>query len=121
MALDAENLDRIGRLMEAKGFTQLLPIDVRQLSDRKKVQKWLMEKGMTAYTFINKNMPQLSIDILAGESLKFKTYDKNKLIIEAWDVAIPVISIDDLIGMKKKVNRAKDAEDVAALLELKSL
>jgi len=76
---------------------------------------------MTAYTYIDPAMPQFSIDILAGESLNFATYDSHKVNIEAWAIPIPVISIDDLIGMKKKANREKDAQDIAALLELKSL
>jgi hypothetical protein len=121
MALDTENLDRMGKLMKTHGFTQRLPIDVRQLSDRAKVQQWLVEKGMTAYTFIDPKMPQFSIDILAGESLRFDAYDKNRVLLKAWEVEIPVVSVDDLIGMKKKANRTKDIEDVAALLELKSL
>jgi hypothetical protein len=36
-------------------------------------------------------------------------------------MSLPVISIDDLIGMKKRSNREKDIEDVTALLELKGL
>ncbi len=121
IALDAKNLDRLSLLMEQRGFTQRLPIDVRSLSDAKQVQQWLTEKGMTACTFIDSKMPQFSLDILAGESLKFDTYDGSKVLIEAWNIPIPVISVNDLIGMKKKVNRKKDAEDIAALLELKEL
>lgn len=121
LALDPENLDRIALLMEKKGLTQRLPVDVRKLSDREQVRKWLEEKGMTAYTFIDPKMPQFSIDILAGESLNFPEYDAQKVTINAWETPIPVISIDDLIGMKERANRQKDAEDIAALLELKAL
>lgn len=119
VALDTANLERIAVLMEKSGFTQRLPIDVRLLSDEEQVRKWLKEKGMTAYSFIHPKMPQISVDILAGESLEFDTYEKRKVVIEAWKVPIPVVSVDDLIGMKRKANREKDAEDIAALLELK--
>jgi hypothetical protein len=100
-------------------YAQRLPIDLRALSDRKQVQTWMTEKGMTAYTFINSSLPQFSLDILAGESVDFARYDRNKVVIEAWDVPIPVVSVDDLIEMKQKVDREKDAEDVAALLQLR--
>lgn len=121
LALDAANLQKIAALMGSLGYAQRLPIDVRALSDRKQVQQWMTEKGMTAYTFINPSLPQFSLDILAGESIDFARYDRNKVVIEAWDVPIPVVSLNDLIEMKRKVDREKDAEDVAALLQLKSL
>lgn len=121
MALDAENLKRLSHLMEREGYTQRLPIDVRMLSDRKKVQEWIIDKGMTAYTFIHRTFPQLSLDILAGDSLQFDDFDHRKKTLDLNGLSIPVISIDDLIGMKQKANRQKDLEDIAVLLELKGL
>lgn len=121
VALDAANLDRIADLMDERGFIQRLPIDVRLLSDRAQVQRWITEKGLTAYTFIHSRLPQFSLDILAGESLVFDRYDEHKVIVDADKLPIPVISIDDLIGMKKRANRQKDIEDILVLLELKGL
>lgn len=121
VALDALNLDRLGHLMEERGFVQRLPIDVRLLSDKKQVQQWITDKGLTAYTFIDAKLPQFSLDVLAGASLDFDTFEQHKAVITAEDLPIPVISIDDLIGMKRRANRQKDIEDIAALLELKGL
>lgn len=121
LALDAANLERVHNFMNKKGYVQRLPIDVRSLSDRAQVQKWLEEKGMTAYTYIDSHLPQINVDILAGESLNFDKYDQQKITVEAWSISIPVVSIDDLIDLKRKANRKQDGEDIAALLELKSL
>ena len=121
LALDHDNLDRMGTLMDAQGFSQRLPIDVRLLSDRKQVQQFLEEKGMTAYTFIHPKLPNISVDILAGDSLRFDEFDANKVVIEALNASIPVIAVDYLIGMKRSANRQKDIEDIEALLELKEL
>ncbi len=121
LALDHDNLDRMGLLMEQHGYAQRLPIDVRLLSDKEQVQKFLTEKGMTAYSFIHPKFPNLSVDILAGDSLRFDEFDANKVILEALNTSIPVIAVDDLIGMKRSANRQKDIEDIEALLELKEL
>jgi hypothetical protein len=121
MALDADNLEKLAGLMEKRRFAQRLPIDVRLLSDRERVQQWIIDKGMTAYTYIDSTMPQFSLDILVGESLQYPELESHKVVINAGDLPIPVISIDDLIGMKKRANRQKDLEDIAALLELKGL
>lgn len=121
LALDHDNLDRMGTLMETQGFTQRLPIDIRLLSDQKQVQSFLEEKGMTAYTFIHPKLPTISVDILAGDSLRFDEFEAKKVTIEALGNSIPVIAIDDLIGMKQSAHRQKDIEDIEALLELKEL
>jgi hypothetical protein len=121
LALNAENLDRLVAVMDGHGFSQRLPIDVHHLSDRKQVRSWIKTKNLTAYTFVNERLPQFSVDIMTAPSLNFPTYDKHKVVIRAGDLPIPVISIDDLIAMKRSVNRRRDIEDVAALLELKGL
>lgn len=81
----------------------------------------MREKNLIAYTFLNASEPQFGIDVIVDESLRFKKYLKHSVTVEAWKTPIPVVSIDDLIDMKKSTNRRKDAEDVAALLELKGL
>lgn len=81
----------------------------------------MKEKGLKAYTFINNQRPQLDIDILVEESLTFKKQFQKKTKIAIWDIQLPVISLDNLISMKKKANRQKDLDDVQALLELKNL
>ena len=121
LALDEANLANMGALMESMGYERRLPMDLQALGDEKKVIRWMREKELVAYTFINAREPQFSIDVIVGPSLKFVDYERHRTVVTVWDIAIPVVSIDDLIGMKRKSPRKKDAEDVAALLELKGL
>lgn len=44
---------------------------------------------------------------------------RRKTTIKVWEMELPVVSIDDLIKMKKKARRAKDNLDLEALLKLK--
>jgi len=121
VALDPHNLQSMANLMQTLGYEQRLPVNLQELGDEKKALKWMKEKGLEAYTFINADKPQFNIDVIVGPSLKFNIYKQHSSQVDIWNVAIPVVSIDDLIGMKRKSNRKKDAEDVAALLELKGL
>ena len=121
LALDKKNLEKMDKLMKKLGYTPRLPVQIHELRDTKKLKKWIREKGLKAYTFINNRQPQLDIDILVEESLTFEKHYKKRTKIEVWDIKLPVISLENLISMKKKTNRPKDMEDVKALLELKNL
>lgn len=121
LALDSTNLERMAKLMKKMGYEQRLPVSVQELGDAKKTLKLIKEKNLIAYNFHHARKPQLGIDVIVGESLKFKRYKKHAHLVEADGVPIPVVSIDDLISMKRKTKRQKDWEDVQALLELKGL
>jgi predicted nucleotidyltransferase len=121
MALDGANLAKMASLMERMGYERRLPVGIEVLGDEEQVLRWIREKGLLAYTFINAREPQFSIDVIVGPSLKFADYQRHRTLVTVWDIAVPVVSIDDLIGMKRESSREKDAEDVAALLELKGL
>lgn len=121
LALDGNNLQRMQKVMKQLGYVQRLPIELYDLSDKKKVKNWIKEKGMTAYTFISDNKPQLDLDIVVSHSLNFEKYYKKRKTIEVWGMRLAVVSINDLIAMKKEAGRDKDLLDLKILLELKSL
>jgi hypothetical protein len=121
LALDKENLARMARLMESMGYERRLPVRVDALGDEKKVLSLMKSKHLIAYTFANPEKPQFSVDVIVGDSLKFDAYAKHAISVSVWNIAVPVVSIDDLIRMKKRSNRKKDAADVQMLLEFKGL
>ncbi len=121
LALNEENLKKMAAIMEELGYQQRLPVSIEELGDEKQVKEWIDEKGLLAYSFINPSEPEFSVDVIVGESLAFEKYYEHQMEIDVWDMKVPVISIDDLITMKSNSDREKDAQDVAALLELKGL
>jgi len=121
LALDKNNLEKMEKLMHKLGYSPRLPVEIHELQDTAKLKGWIKEKGLKAYTFINNKRPQLDIDILVEESLVFEKQFKKRTKIKVWDMQLPVISLGNLISMKKKTNRQKDIDDVKALLELKNL
>jgi hypothetical protein len=121
LALDDENLARMTALMEKRGYEHRLPVDLAEFSQEKTVRRYLKEKNLIAYTFQSGKEPQMDIDVLVGESLGFAALDRRKTIVPVWDIEVPVISLDDLIDMKRRANRSQDVQDVQALLELKGL
>ena len=121
LALDLKNLQKVASIMGDMGFMNRLPIELTDLAKEDQVRKWLTEKNMTAFAFISDRLPQFSLDVLAAESLRFSELEGRKVVKCASGITIPVVSIDDVVGMKRAANREKDLEDIEALLELKGL
>ena len=121
LTLDQENLKKMAALMDRMGYQQRLPISIQELSDETKARKLIQEKGLTAYSFIHAKQPQFNVDVLVAESIDFEKFSVHTMHAELWGIDVPVVSIDDLIAMKKNSDREKDVQDVVALLELKGL
>lgn len=121
LALNPANLAKMDELMHKLDYVERIPVNIKELGNKVKLNGLIKEKGLKAYTYISNSQPQLDIDVIVKESINFKDYDKGKTIIKVWDMELPVVSIDDLIKMKKSVKRDKDMLDIEALLKLKEL
>ena len=105
--------------MKEMGYSTRLPVSIMELKDQKQVRSWLKEKNLKAFSFVPPKDNPLIIDIIIEESLKFEKIANKKVFKKISNVSIPVISIRDLINMKKKANREQDLIDLEALLSLK--
>ena len=121
LLLEEKNLQKTDSVMKEMGYSTRLPVSIMELKDQEKVRSWLKEKNLKAFSFIPPKDNPLLIDIIIEESLKFRKIADQKIIKKISNVPIPVISIQDLVKMKKKANRKKDLIDLEALLKLKSL
>ncbi|TSC57751.1 MAG: hypothetical protein Greene041619_996 [Candidatus Peregrinibacteria bacterium Greene0416_19] len=121
LALDAKNLRAMKKAMNALGYEQRIPLALDELGDEKKATRFIEENNLIAYTFHNPHEPLYSVDVIVGASLQFDRYREHRLLVDVWGLSLPVVSIDDLIGLKKKSDREKDALDVATLLAYKGL
>lgn len=121
IALDPDNAKKVAEIMQKMGYQQRLPISIEDLTDEGAARQFIEEKGLTAYSFIHAQEPQFNVDVLVGESLNFQQYRAEIMHAKIWNIDLPVISIDDLIEMKRKSGRDKDVQDIEALLELKGL
>lgn len=115
LLLNKENLARIDKVMKRLKYSERLPVSIKELGDIKKVQRWIKEKNLKAYTFNPPPGNLLQIDIIINESLKFAQFYKRKLIKTMGKLKIPVVSINDIIEMKKRAKRDKDIMDLKVL------
>ncbi len=121
LALDKANLQAMKDAMRRLGYEQRIPIALDELGDEKKAVHFVQDHNLLAYTFYSPKDPLYSIDVIVGDSLHFPQYEKHLVRKDVWGLSLPVVSIDDLIGLKRKSNRKKDALDIEMLLEFKGL
>lgn len=121
LALNPSNLSKMDKLMHKLDYIERIPVNIKELGNKAKLDEFINKKGLKAYTYISNSQPQLDIDIIVEQSIDFQDYDKQKTIIKVWEMELPVVSIDDLIKMKKATKRDKDMLDLKALLQLKDL
>lgn len=95
------------------GLVSRLPVSAGQIYDFRK--EFVENRNLLAWNFYDPNDLSLQVDVLIDYDLKGKRTKRIRL----GDGSITVLSLNDLIEMKRKSGRPQDLEDVAALKRLK--
>lgn len=119
--LEEDNLRNLDKLMKKMGYSERIPVSILELRDNKKAKEWLEQKNLKAYSYFPPRHSLLQIDIIIEESLKFSSFYKKRVVKSIDKVRIPIVSLTDLIQMKRKANREQDVLDLKSLIELKNL
>lgn len=118
VSLDRKNLENLYDTLIKLGYALKIPIKKEEFINKETLQKLAKEKNMKVVSFYNLKDPFEVIDI--GVNLPgISEILKNKKSITVKNSDIPIISIDDLIKMKKDVARRQDLIDVDNLEEIK--
>jgi len=85
------------------------------------LKKWAKEKHMKAFSFKNPEALYEEVDVILDHPLDFERAYGRIERVAAGGVSIPLISLDDLIALKKHSKRLQDLSDIAALRKVKKL
>ncbi len=108
-----ENVRKIVRTLGALGFKLRQPIDPELLADPKERERLRAEKNVKAFTFILPDNPYEVIDLLLVNDPPFRECASR--VVRLRSGTVPVVSIPDLIRMKKEASRSQDLLDIRAL------
>ena len=113
--LEEKNLRKLVEVFELLKFNPRIPVKAEEFVSQKTRERWIREKGMLAFTFINPKNPFENVDILLSSPISFQHAYRRKKMFRSEGVHIPTVSRGDLIQMKNKAGRAQDLYDVAIL------
>lgn len=121
LAMTDENIQSAIQGLLDFGYEPRLPVDPMDFSDPKIRRTWRESKDMNAFTFQHSEHRLRTVDFLFDLPLSYQDCRPSAVMMQAEDLSIPVVSIDDLISLKKGTSRELDQLDVNMLEQLKEL
>jgi hypothetical protein len=117
--LEDDNLRRFLRLVKGWGFKPKIPVDIMEFAEKDKRQDWIKNRDMKAFTLINPEWAVSEIDVIIDSPVDYGKACRGVKRFRLHDIRVPLISIDDLIKMKRKSGRQQDRDDIRYLRRLK--
>ena len=115
-----DNLRRVVSILKRKGYHVKQPVDPMGIANEKIRHDWIHNKHMKAFNFYKEDELK-EVDIIIESPVSYEEAKKGALKIKIEDTVLPVISIDNLIKMKKNTGRSVDKFDIEELKKIKKL
>lgn len=97
------------------GLRPRAPVPLEDLADAEKRQQWREEKGMPAFSLVDPGRSAREVDVMLSDPAEFEALYARREPREFLGIVVPLISLDDLIAMKKAADRPQDLKDVEYL------
>jgi hypothetical protein len=115
-----ENLKKIVRILKKRGYRVKQPVDPIAIADAKTRKDWIKNKHMKAFNFY-KDDELKEVDIIISSPVSYEDAKRDMSKIKSGVLTLPVISIENLIKMKKNTGRDIDALVIKTLKEIKRI
>lgn len=107
-----KNLENVEKAFNELGLVSLIPIDSKSLFHFR--DEYIQNRNLIAWNFYDPNNPVNQIDIIINYDLK----NAHTKTINTSSGKLRVLSLNDLIAMKRASGRPQDLEDIKALESL---
>jgi hypothetical protein len=91
------------------------PAAAEQFADANTRHTWIEEKGLTVFSLWSPALPATEVDLFVEEPFPFETCYARGVNVDLGSTRTTVVSLEDLIELKRKAGRPRDLEDIAAL------
>jgi hypothetical protein len=99
-------------------FKSLIPLPINNFINKEERIKIINEKNLIAYSYFNSSAGYMNIDVLLDTPIEFNDLWKQKTERKLGETSIYLVSMEDLIDLKKYANRIQDQKDVLLLSKL---
>jgi len=113
-----KNLAALTKALDKLGFKPKVPVKTRVFLNPENWARWKKEKGMIALNFYNPKNPYEEIDLLIYTPVSYEDAVKNRTSISIGSMKLNVVSLKDLMKMKKKAGREQDRADIKSIQKI---
>ena len=113
--VESSNILKTVNTITGWGYKPKISVNPRELADQKKREGWVKEKGMKAFNFYSETLPIGEIDIVIDSPIPYRDLKSRAIEIQIQEIAIPTVSLRDLISLKMTAGRKQDLSDVEYL------
>ena len=110
-----DNIESFQKILADLKYKPVLPVNLDSFIDVGKRKEAIDSKNMIVYSYYNQISNFMQLDVLLDVPLSFEVMWQRKAEIKSGDIAINLVSVDDLIKMKEYSNRIQDRDDIALL------
>jgi hypothetical protein len=113
------NIAKIVKILKRRGYVVKQPVDPILIADKKTREDWIKNKFLKAFNFYKYDELK-EIDIILQSPVSYEAARKNAVHMKDGKLSLSVISVKDLIRMKKAAGRDLDNLDISVLKRLKT-
>ena len=121
LLLEDSNLKKFIQVAKKFDLRPRVPVQLKDFADIKQRTMWIKEKNMKAFALCNPKNALEHVDVIIDHKLSFKTAYEARQVLDAGDYKVSLISLGDLVSMKKSAGRLQDQLDVQALQAIKEI
>lgn len=121
VATSPENLAALLDTANELGLSPVLPVPLTSLTDIELLRRWHTERNLESFALRAPELAGVTVDILPFPPLDYGGMRGRAVMLEVGGVSIPVVSIPDLIALKRAAGRPIDLSDIVHLERIASL
>lgn len=111
----AENLARFEEAVKKAGFERAIPLAIEELLNLERRKELIKERNLIAYSYSDSHAGGMALDVLVDVPVDFQVLWDQKETRETSFSPIFLVSLADLIVLKKYANRIQDRDDILQL------
>ena len=112
------NINSFKAVIQKFGYSPALPLNLSEMQDEAKRVYYKNERNLIAYSFVSLQRNQMTVDVLIDTPINFNLLWDRKETRKTTDYEMYIVSVEDLINLKKHANRVQDQKDVILLSQL---
>lgn len=115
---EEENVSNFESAVKYLLFQSVIPLSINTFVKKEDRLIAIKEKNLIAYSYFNSMKGYMNLDVLLDAPIEFDVLWRNKAERLLGETTIYLVSVEDLIELKKYANRIQDQNDILLLSKL---